>query len=93
MNIALRGAKNCESQVEAIRTNRSHVMKMEVFLRIDSRESPRFAVVNRQEGFKGGFSVEAPNPNSGSFSGRFGSDSGGLTSCNSDLSPTFGLKL
>ena len=31
-----RGAKNCESQVEAVRTNRSHVMKIGVFLRIDS---------------------------------------------------------
>ena len=32
-----------------------------------------------------GFSVEAPKPHSGPFSGRFGSDSGGLPGCNSDF--------
>ena len=37
-----------------------------------------------QEGFKG-FSVEAPKPHLGAFSGRFGSDSGGLPGCNSDF--------
>ena len=48
-------------------------------------------------GFKkalGVFSVEAPKPDSGSFSGRFGSDSGGLPGCNSDfwsVMPTCGL--
>ena len=44
----------------------------------------------------GGFSVEAPEPHSGPFSGRFGSDSGGLPGCNSDFwsaTPTFGLTL
>ena len=47
LRIALRGPKNCESQVcrfDAIRANRSHVMKIGGFLRIDSRESPRFAL-------------------------------------------------
>ena len=46
-----------------------------------------------QEGFKG-FSAEAPKPDSGAFSGRFGSDFGGLPGCNSDfcpVTPTFGL--
>ena len=41
-----------------------------------------------------GFSVEAPKPNSDAFSGRFGSDSGGLPGCNSDfwsVTRTFGL--
>ena len=42
-----------------------------------------------QEGFKGGFSAGAPKPRLGSFSGRFGSDSGGPWS----VTPTFGLKL
>ena len=40
-----------------------------------------------QEGFKGGGSAETPKPDSGSFSGRFGSDSGGLPHCNSDFGP------
>ena len=47
-----------------------------------------------QEGFEGGFSVEAPKPELGPFSGQFGSDSGGLPGCNSDFwpaTPTFGL--
>ena len=42
--------------------------------------------------FQGGFSVEALEP--GSFSGRLGSDSGGLPHCTSDfrsVAPTFGL--
>ena len=41
-----------------------------------------------------GFSAEAPKPDSGSFSGRFGSDSGGPPHCNADfwtVTPTFGL--
>ena len=45
---------------------------------------------------QGGFSVEAPKRHSGPFSGRFGSDSGGLPGCNSDfwpVTPTFGLYL
>ena len=44
--------------------------------------------------FWGGGSVEAPKPESGSFSRGFGLDSGGLPSCNSDFlvcNPTFGL--
>ena len=32
-----------------------------------------------------GFSVEARKPDSGAFSGRFGSDFGGLPGCNSDF--------
>ena len=47
-----------------------------------------------QEGFKGGFSAKVPQPDSGPFSGRFGSDSGGLPHCNSDfwpVTPIFGL--
>ena len=38
-----------------------------------------------QEGLKFFFSVEAPKPHSGSFSSRFGLDSGGLPGCNSDF--------
>ena len=38
---------------------------------------------------RGRFSVEAPKPHSDSFSGRFGSDSGGLPGCNSGA---FGLQ-
>ena len=41
-----------------------------------------------------GFSVEAPKPHSGPFSGRFVSDSGALPGCVSDfwsVTPTFGL--
>ena len=41
-----------------------------------------------------GFSVEAPKPHLGPFSGRFGSDSGGLPGYNSDfwsVTPTLGL--
>ena len=47
-----------------------------------------------QEGFKRGISVEAPKPNLGFFSGRVGSDSGGLPGCNSNIwsvTPSFGL--
>ena len=40
------GLKNANRgfEVEAIRANRSHVLKIGVSLRIDSRESPRFAL-------------------------------------------------
>ena len=47
-----------------------------------------------QEGFKGGFSVDAPKRHLGSFSGRFGSDSGSLPGSISDfrsVTLTFGL--
>ena len=56
-------------------------------------------VLNTLAGFKKasrGFSVEAPKAHSGPFSGRFRSDSGGLTGCNSDFWPvtlTFDLSL
>ena len=59
---------------------------------------PNYRVRNALGGFKkalkGGFSAEAPKPDSGPLSGRFGSDSGGLPGCNSDfwsVTPTFGL--
>ena len=49
----------------------------------------RFALFCAKKGYQlggfGGFSVEAPEPDSGSFSGRFGSDSGGLPHWNSDF--------
>ena len=38
-NCAFRGLKIANRRFEAIRANRSHVMKIGVFLRIDSRES------------------------------------------------------
>ena len=43
-NRASGGLKIANRRFEAIRSNRSHVMKIGVFLRIDSRESPRFAL-------------------------------------------------
>ena len=39
LRIALRGQKIANHRFEAIRANRSHIMKIGVFLRIDSRES------------------------------------------------------
>ena len=63
--------------------------------RTEKPRNPENWKTNRQKyaknwlaGFKKalkGFSVEAPKPHSGSFSGRFGSDSGGLPGCNSDF--------
>ena len=38
------GLKIANRRFEAIRANCSHVLKIRVFLRIDSRESPRFAL-------------------------------------------------
>ena len=38
------GLKIANRRFEAIRANRTHVMKTGVFLRIDSRESPRLAL-------------------------------------------------
>ena len=38
------GLKIANCRFEAIRTNRSHVMKLGFFLRIDSRQSPQFAL-------------------------------------------------
>ena len=43
-NRALGQLKIANRRFEAIRANRSHVMKMVFFARIDSRESPRFAL-------------------------------------------------
>ena len=51
-------------------------------------------LVGFKKAFKGG--ILYPRPHSGSFSGRFGSDSVGLSGCNSDfgsVTPTFGLEL
>ena len=50
LRIALRGANIANHRFEAIRANRSHVMKIghgfsaNLFVRIDLRESPRFAL-------------------------------------------------
>ena len=38
------GLKSANRRFKAIRANRSHVMKIAFVLRIDSRESPRFAL-------------------------------------------------
>ena len=50
LRIALRvgGLKIANRRVEAIRANRSHVLNIVFFLRIDSRESPPIRVANRR---------------------------------------------